>query len=216
MTEQTGTGSRSGPLPPAGHGGMTGPRMARAVMAWLQVCLLAVTVFLAGCHPAGPGGYHSAVSLSRGYAAFSDRDWKRARAVFTRLCRSGDKTVAWKANYALALTAVMEAETIAETTAAMQRWERLRQAAGGRLQSPEARMLETVLARLYARHGVEGFQGDCQAALRRKNEEAEKLRRQVRIMQHRIGLLEKKIEAIEEIDQKIQQKKHLSSPGSRN
>jgi hypothetical protein len=145
--------------------------------------------------------------------AFQHLDFKKAEKIFNTLQSTGNKEVAQKAGYALACTKWALADTPEVEKEAFHHWKKKRDLAQKSTGCNGAKMLEvlleTITGRTYKKYGSQNATGEalCQTQLYLRDREIKRLNQRIRAMKGQVIVLKKKIKTIEEIDQKIQEKK---------
>ena len=197
---------------------------------WLLIlALLISTILAAGCRPMVAGratanesnNFYEQKALEKGYMAFQIRRFKQAEKIFSALQSSVDREISKKARYALVCTRWALAETPEAEKEALDRWKKSRDRRHQYGDSDDSKLLEILLEIVSNRSCQEGKakevlnqteESNCQAVLRLRDEEIRRLNQRIKTMKGQVIVLKKKIKSIEEIDQKIQEKKENPPP----
>ncbi len=193
--------------------------------AYLHIALLFfVSMAAAGCLPvllqqaavtkdsSGP----DRKILEKGYQAFQNGDDKQAETIFTSLQHAKDLTIARKAGYALACLKLASARNSQAKADAFSRWKKWRRRNHGTADRDELQLLEMVIKKQADRRSGSAQaistlspadKKQCEQQLALRDKQIKLLNQRINTMKGEVSLLKKKIKSIEEIDQKIQEKK---------
>ncbi len=159
--------------------------------------------------------------LRKGYMAFQLKDFRQAEKIFSSLQSTSNEEVSRKALYALACTKWAIAETPKAKRKAIDQWKKIRDSRHEYGDCNDFKLLEILLE-------IEGYRSckngqkkemieqaeasKCQSQLFLREEEIKQLNQRIKTMKGKVIALKIKIKSIEEIDQKIQEKKENPPP----
>jgi hypothetical protein len=192
------------------------------IIQWLNCLALFVILFsMTGCN-LGIGSWPSKMdhqndgveqaSLKKGYRAFQLKDFQKAEKIFAALQNIENKEISKKAQYALACTKWVAADTPEAAREAFGRWKKVRTGDPQMATEDSFRMLEVFIETMFLPPHCQGpadmaGEHQCQQLVNERDIQIDQLRLKIKQTKGEVRLLKKKIKSIEEIDQKIQEKK---------
>lgn len=199
------------------------------ILTWLNCLTLLITLFsTSGCGPLTDSRITmihddkdviELKSLEKGYEAFHRGDFHQAANVFKTLQNADNEEISQKALYALACSQLILADIPETEKEAIKRLKIWTDSSPIRMNSSDLKILEVLLEHMITSAREEKrtkteldtkCEHQFQMQLKMRGEQINQLNHKIKVMKGEIVLLKNKIKSIEEIDQKIQEKKNPS------
>ena len=196
-------------------------------LTWFNCLALLITLFsMSGCGPLKDSritaihddkNFIELKSLEKGYEAFHRGDFNQAAIVFKALQNADNEEISQKALYALACSQLILADTSETENEAIKQLRIWTDSDPIGMNSNNLKILEALLERMITRAYEEKrtkteldtkCEHQFQMQLKKRDEQINQLNHKIKAMKGEIVVLKNKIKSIEEIDQKIQEKKN--------
>lgn len=156
-------------------------------------------------------------SLEKGYEAFHQGNYYQAVNIFKPLQHTENEELSQKARFALVCTQLIIADTPENEKAAIKRLGTWVDSGSTIIDHNDLKILQGLLERMVAVPKEENqaqteldarCEYECQKELKIRDDQIDQLNQRIKTLKGKIIVLKNKIKSIEEIDQKIQEKKH--------